>query len=642
MDEFTEDGLILEDAYDAEEDAYDSVPTVDGDEDNVIDEEDGGDQEGPEPEIINDNQAELDTNVNVKAGDRVAVMVVNGTPTVIGVMGGGDRVAALAEEAKEIAEEAAEAAGAGSQYFWHDTNGAHVAEVDQDVWDAAAAAGFSDYDPDTKPYHNILVNSLGMLLRTALKNLVSITKSSIAFFDGNGNNAENIVARFGSDGAQIGRDDGLSSYLVQDYHSITMYDRYGQRTFSVEDLRDQNGRAVVTDNFVGDGTQNSFITSLEPTGKKSVTVDGVDVTDTSVLEFVSIDHRLTGRIRLLRTPAAGAKIVFTYYTQSNYARAFTFGTRHGSKGAGSVVIGEGSTASGFSSFASNVDNAATGWFSNASGNDTTASGMRSHSEGHYTVASGADSHAEGSYATASGPVSHAEGSHTTASGAPSHAEGSNTVASGTNSHAEGHGAVASGYNSHAQNLGTIAASNDQTALGKYNIEDNADTHALIIGNGTGNSGRSNALTVGWNGNVEASGDVTDGSGNKLSSMQPLLGMGSSLVNASLSTKSIPNAAGTALGSASLTAGIWLVIGYANFVSNSSGVRIAKLSTESADISAGLPSIRVSATNGNQTAVESITILDLSSAGTAYLNVYQNSGGNLNASGYIRAFKLRNT
>lgn len=111
---------------------------------------------------------------------------------------------AMAKQAQTIADEANAVAEATNQHFFADDNGAHITDVTQDEWSAAVADEFSDYDPTTKPYHNQLLNSLGILLRTALNNLVSITRSAIAFYDGTGNAASNIVARFGADGAQIG------------------------------------------------------------------------------------------------------------------------------------------------------------------------------------------------------------------------------------------------------------------------------------------------------------------------------------------------------------------------------------------------------------------------------------------------------
>jgi hypothetical protein len=85
--------------------------------------------------------------------------------------------------------------------------------------------------------------------------------------------------------------------------------------------------------------------------------------------------------------------------------------------------------------------------------------------------------------------------------------------------AEGKESRAGGEASHAQNLGTIAAKRSQTAIGTYNEEDTSSTtthpsddarygdYALIIGNGSSDSSRSNALTVGWDGTVTHDGDV---------------------------------------------------------------------------------------------------------------------------------------
>lgn len=95
-------------------------------------------------------------------------------------------------------------------------------------------------------------------------------------------------------------------------------------------------------------------------------------------------------------------------------------------------------------------------------------------------------------------------------------EGYLTNATSEASHAEGHSSKANGKYSHAQNNHTIASKDSQTAIGKYNIEDTAtstaDQKALIIGNGTSESARSNALTVAWDGNVELALDTTAASG----------------------------------------------------------------------------------------------------------------------------------
>ena len=152
------------------------------------------------------------------------------------------------------------------------------------------------------------------------------------------------------------------------------------------------------------------------------------------------------------------------------------------------------------------NNDASGGYSHAEGSQTTASGATSHAEGHGTVASSTGSHAEGQNTTASGMDSHAEGDQTTASGQYSHAEGYEATASGSGSHAEGTYTMASGKVSHAQNHFTIAQGYAQTAIGEFNVAQgsNGNSHvatdyAFIIGNGTANNARHNALAIKWDG-----------------------------------------------------------------------------------------------------------------------------------------------
>ena len=126
----------------------------------------------------------------------------------------------------------------------------------------------------------------------------------------------------------------------------------------------------------------------------------------------------------------------------------------------------------------------------------------------YNSTEGVYSVAVGNNTTASGSYSHAEGNVTVASGSSSHAEGTETTASGNNgSHAEGQQTEASGRFSHAEGNNTIAASDAQHVSGKYNIADNADTYAEIIGNGTADNSRSNARTLDWSGNETIAGDL---------------------------------------------------------------------------------------------------------------------------------------
>ena len=100
---------------------------------------------------------------------------------------------------------------------------------------------------------------------------------------------------------------------------------------------------------------------------------------------------------------------------------------------------------------------------------------------------------------ASGNYSHSEGGHTIASGAYSHAEGCLTKASGDSSHSEGNYTIASGAYSHVEGYNTKASSHWQHVQGKFNVEDTDGKYAFIIGNGDGDSSRSNAFAIDWDG-----------------------------------------------------------------------------------------------------------------------------------------------
>ena len=204
---------------------------------------------------------------------------------------------------------------------------------------------------------------------------------------------------------------------------------------------------------------------------------------------------------------------------------YTFGSRASGSTIGNYSTAEGynTTASGFTSHAEGYDTTARGAYSHAEGYDTAASGAYSHAEGYDTAAFGYCSHAEGTDTTAGGTLSHAEGKNTTVWGNYSHAEGYDTTARGTVSHAEGRDTIASGNYSHAQNRGTIAQRLNQTAIGMYNIADTTGAdeehfgdYVFIIGNGSADDARSNALTVDWDGDIEialntsASSGTTDG------------------------------------------------------------------------------------------------------------------------------------
>lgn len=184
----------------------------------------------------------------------------------------------------------------------------------------------------------------------------------------------------------------------------------------------------------------------------------------------------------------------------------------------SVAMGEGSVASGKYTLAKGNSVTASGECSSAEGYETTSSGWYSHAEGANTESKGWYSHAEGNTTLSKAQNSHCEGFKTITEGQSAHAEGEETLAKGDNSHTQGKLTIANGLQSSAEGLGTIASGDNQTVLGKYNLEDKNHTYALIIGSGVDDSSRNNIYTIDWAGNGKHNGDViaTDAYGNEVS------------------------------------------------------------------------------------------------------------------------------
>ena len=543
---------------------------------------------------INGGSARLDGNVTRPAtdderADEAHELAAQASEEVAEVRKNATVTARLLATARSIADEARAVAKATGQHFFADDNGIHVTEADG--------------DPTTE--HNILINSLGILLRQALNPLVSVTQSAIAFYDGLGDAAANVVASFGADSAQIGKSD--ESHVVVTNRSMTMRDAGGGEYVRMSASGTPTPAGTFT--WTGDGSTTRFnITpsSSRPSSSVSVpscviTVDGEKIYEgANVLWTASVSNgtvTLTVRGVLFESaPASGAAI----------SLSVTFGSVH--------AVRLGAT------------------------NDAYATGDTSVAEGIGTIPLGVASHAEGVSSSASGAASHAEGMFSAASGAASHAEGESTDATGRNSHAEGESTDASGVNSHAGGLGTVASSDNQTVIGKMNVEDANGIYAFIIGNGADALNRSNAFAVRWDGTMEAAKPLPVASGGTGST-----GFGTIETTDISTAVAVPSASWTALGSVTLAVGDWIVSYNVQFGVNATGRRGMLIhttadATSPANLRQG--GVEVMAVDGGATMLNGCRVLHLTSAATYYLNVIQSSGADLNAIGYIRAYRLK--
>ncbi|MBU0764258.1 MAG: hypothetical protein KJ607_05435, partial [Bacteroidetes bacterium] len=190
----------------------------------------------------------------------------------------------------------------------------------------------------------------------------------------------------------------------------------------------------------------------------------------------------------------------------DYSYVFGLGSQATNQGA--FAFGTQNTASGKYSLAIGYETEATGWYSTAMGKSTTASGNYSTAIGYNTTATGYGSVAMGENTIASEGLCVAMGENTTACGENATAMGRGTTASDYCATAMGRGTIASGDYTTAMGYRTKANSFNSLAIGRFNDTTSISSMVwnpldplFIIGNGSSDASRSNAMTVLKNGNV---------------------------------------------------------------------------------------------------------------------------------------------
>ena len=106
---------------------------------------------------------------------------------------------------------------------------------------------------------------------------------------------------------------------------------------------------------------------------------------------------------------------------------------------------------------------------------------------------------------------------------------------------------------------------------------------------------------------------------------------------------LTSATGKKVASLTLAPGTWVIVGHLSFSANSSGHRAGCITTSENTVgtsSAYCGSFRIATTGGSYTTIGNCTtIVTLTASTTYYLNAWQNSGGDLNATGCMRAIRI---
>lgn len=267
----------------------------------------------------------------------------------------------------------------------------------------------------------------------------------------------------------------------------------------IKELAEKFFRRTQKDSFLGDNVTSTGYNCVNV--GYSNTTTGPDVQASDDFAFAVGRQNTAG---LSGTAIGFGNNVAGVYSGNVYP-AFAFGMGNTVTGAGSMAVGQSNTVSA--------------QLAAAIGYGAVVSGSGAFATGNNTVASGANAFAAGNSVSTHNRTG-ATGVCTTASGTNTFACGLGCVASANQSMAQGQCCTAQAVMSAAFGNGTLASSRAQLVCGQFNVEDTAEVNTahgggarkylFIVGNGTSKTALSNAFTVDWDGNAEASAFVRKG------------------------------------------------------------------------------------------------------------------------------------
>lgn len=271
-----------------------------------------------------------------------------------------------------------------------------------------------------------------------------------------------------------------------------------------------------------------------------LTVSGntvMPVVDSSsqILFYPLKDALLAGTIHIGSPDSVGQNSVslgFMNTAMGQYSQSL--GYKSFARGDYGSAIGKNATSLQIGDMAFGTAALADGQYSYAIGNRAEASGYKTYAFGYLARATGTKSYAVGSQCISSGEVSFAFGHATNASGNSAMAMGRGsaadgyhaiaigvsddtsprTTASGSKSIAIGSSTQTIAPNSYALGYWLLNNDDNSVILGSYNDPDIINTK-LVIGNGTGDFNRHNAMMVFDDGNVTIQGSLTQDSDVRL-------------------------------------------------------------------------------------------------------------------------------
>lgn len=392
---------------------------------------------------------------------------------------------------------------------------------------------------------------------------VIVDQDSLDVMDG-----EDTLATFGEE-TRIGKED--ESHLELDYHSMQLVSQQNNRRntyFHVSDLRERNGTFSRTDTLDVDITVpiSSFELAIPASeiisvkfgysgDEEDVDPSGYSVHRSSTAPYDGYITSLTFSPPLSLIdgepdpdalyPAVVVSLVVAYVSDIP-ARVLTFGSRTGNVGPYSSALGQYNVASGHTSHARGLSCVASGKYACADGEEAKAEGQASHAFGKDVRAVGYEAYAEGRSTVANSADSHAQNYGTVTSSYSQTAMGtfnvedhylynntvtdtftvdgstyvfvtSKVVAYTVSFQVNGveqasHPPMDSDQRTFRYSYATIPPTGSTIRFTYYTTTHPSKApgygqYALIVGNGTDPSRRSNAFAVQWDGVTTHYGDI---------------------------------------------------------------------------------------------------------------------------------------
>jgi len=214
---------------------------------------------------------------------------------------------------------------------------------------ALTASGLTFYTPDSAHNVQAIFGASGVNLYALGKLAMALATGSIKFYDTDGST---VLAEFGTDGAQIGKDADSHMNITEKEISATADD--GTKYFSLLNV----AGGTVEARYTGVSQSDTYYVYglARRADIESVTVDGVEATYT--LTWSSLYNAFY--VTISSPSVSGKTIVIRYAIGSDVnGKSFTFGTRSagsGFAGGYSASFGEGHIVTGEGSFASGIGN----------------------------------------------------------------------------------------------------------------------------------------------------------------------------------------------------------------------------------------------------------------------------------------------